>query len=33
MGPPNWRDYWKPSWGDVPDIDGLLDELAMNDIE
>ena len=24
---PNWREYWKPSWGVVPDIDKLLDEL------
>ena len=27
FGPPNWRDYWKKSWGDVPDVDALLDEL------
>jgi hypothetical protein len=33
MGPPNWRDYWKPSWGEIPDIDALLDELAMSEIE
>jgi hypothetical protein len=25
--PPNWRGYWKKSWGDVPDVDALLDEL------
>ncbi|REJ65605.1 MAG: hypothetical protein DWQ31_16835 [Planctomycetota bacterium] len=25
--PPNWRDYWKESWGHLPDIDALLDEL------
>lgn len=25
--PPNWRDFWKASWGQVPDIDALLDEL------
>ncbi len=24
---PNWRDYWKASWGKTPDIDALLDEL------
>jgi hypothetical protein len=27
FGPPNWRDYWKKSWGEIPDIDALLDEL------
>ena len=27
FAPPNWRDYWKASWGQVPDIDALLDEL------
>jgi len=24
---PNWRDYWKESWGQIPDIHALLDEL------
>ena len=24
---PNWKTYWKESWGQVPDIDALLDEL------
>ena len=24
---PNWRDYWKDSWGDIPDIDKLLSEI------
>lgn len=24
---PNWRRYWKDSWGEVPDVDALLDEL------
>lgn len=28
FGPPNWRHYWKASWGDLPDIDAILDELA-----
>lgn len=28
FGPPNWRDYWKPSWGVLPDIDKLLDEIT-----
>jgi hypothetical protein len=27
FGPPNWKNYWKESWGQVPDIDALLDEL------
>lgn len=26
--PPNMRDYWKPSWGELPDIDKLLDEIT-----
>ena len=25
--PPNWKEYWKASWGDLPDIDALLAEL------
>jgi len=25
--PPNWRDYWKPSWDAKPDIDALLDQI------
>lgn len=25
--PPNWKDFWKESWGIIPDIDALLDEL------
>jgi hypothetical protein len=25
--PPNWRNYWKESYGNIPDIDALLDEL------
>jgi hypothetical protein len=31
MGKPNWKDYWKPSWGAIPDIDALLDELCLED--
>lgn len=27
FAPPNWRDYWKASWGDIPDIDKLLAEM------
>lgn len=25
--PANWREYWKKTWGELPDIDKLLDEL------
>ena len=25
---PNWRDYWKTSWGELPDIDTLLEEIT-----
>lgn len=25
--PPNWRDYWRPSYGQLTDIDALLQEL------
>lgn len=25
--PPNWREYWRASWGDLPSIDELLDGL------
>jgi hypothetical protein len=25
--PPNWRQFWKPSWGELQDIDKLLDQL------
>jgi hypothetical protein len=28
--PPNWRQYWKSSYG-VPDVDKLLDELIAED--
>ncbi len=31
--PPNWRDYWKPSWGQLHDIDTLLDELNNRSAE
>lgn len=24
---PNWQSYWKASWGQIPDVDALLDEL------
>ena len=29
--PPNWREYWKPSWGDIPDVDTLLEEMIAED--
>ena len=29
----NWKDYWKESWGDIPDIDALLDELDREELE
>lgn len=25
---PNWRDYWKDSWGELVDIDKLLEEMV-----
>lgn len=25
--PPNWRDYWKSSWGEIPNIDELIEEM------
>ena len=31
---PNWRSYWKASWGEIPtlaDIDRMLDELWRED--
>lgn len=30
FSPPNWRDFWKPSWDEKPDIDKMLDELNEN---
>jgi len=27
FAPPNWRNYWKASWGIIPDIDKLLAEM------
>ena len=33
FAPPNWREYWKPSWDVVPDIDALLDELDQLEAE
>ena len=28
--PPNWRQYWRPSYGELPDIDALLDTIKEN---
>ena len=28
FGPPNWRDYWRPSFAFKADVDGMIDELA-----
>lgn len=33
FGPPNWKDFWKSSWGEIPDIDALLDELIREESE
>lgn len=27
FSPPNWRDYWRDSWGDLPDLDALIEEM------
>lgn len=27
--PPNWREYWKESWGNLPNIDDLLDKITL----
>lgn len=24
---PNWEEFWKPSWGEIPDIDAMILEL------
>jgi hypothetical protein len=29
--PPNWKEFWKPSWGEIPDIDALLAEIRLDD--
>lgn len=31
--PPNWRDYWKPSWGVIPDIDALMSQIELDNTE
>lgn len=25
--PPNWREFWKPSYGIIPDVDSILEQL------
>lgn len=27
FAPPNWRDFWKPSF-EPPDVDAMIDELV-----
>jgi len=27
FSPPNWRDYWRDSWDEKPDIDKMLEDL------
>lgn len=27
--PPNWRDYWKPSYGELPDVDYLMEQMKV----
>lgn len=29
FAPPNWRQFWKPSWGQLPDVDALIEELVQ----
>lgn len=31
FAPPNWQDYWKESYGKLPDIDKLIKELNESD--
>ncbi len=31
FAPPNWEDYWKPSWGVIPDIDDLIAQLQAEE--
>lgn len=26
--PPNWRDFWKDSWNEKPDINKMIDEMV-----
>jgi hypothetical protein len=29
--PPNWHEYWKPRYDDIPTVDELMDELQFTD--
>lgn len=29
MRKPNWRDYWKPSYGNIPDVESMIYELEQ----
>jgi len=31
FNPPNWRNYWKDSWNESPDVDRLLKEIERNE--
>jgi hypothetical protein len=33
FAPPNWKQFWKESWGRIPDIDLLLDQITLDDPE
>lgn len=33
FSPPNWRDYWKPGWGEIPDIDVLIAQIIADEEE
>lgn len=27
FGPPNWRDYWKPKYDEIPTVDEILESI------
>lgn len=31
FGPPNWRDFWRDSWGELGDVDKMIEELNERD--
>jgi hypothetical protein len=31
FAPPNWRNYWKASWGVIPNIEELLAQVKLDD--